>query len=377
VLRSATLSGLPTGPTPHEGRILTDMNPGDRLQTGVWIGLGLAFLGLLWLLGPILAPFLLAALLAYICNPLVVRLEARRLPRTLAVAMVMLLLALLLALLALALLPLLRHEVQQLAQRLPDAIQLFNDRLAPWLARQFGFPVQLDAATLRQFLAENSDSARDLAGRLFASLKIGGLALAGLVANLLLAPVVMFYLLRDWKVLLGRADSLLPRRWHVRALSMLRDVDAVLAEFLRGQLLVMLILAAYYSLGLWLAGVDFALPLGLLTGLLIFIPYVGFVAGLALALVVAALQFQGAGPIIGVLAVFAVGQALESFLLTPFLVGERIGLHPLAVIFALMAFGELFGFFGILLALPASAALLVGLRELRVHYLKSRLYLGD
>lgn len=353
------------------------MNPADRLQTGVWIGLGLAFLWLLWLLGPILAPFLLAGLLAYIGNPLVARLASRRVPRVAAVALVMLLFALLLALLVLTLVPLVRQEALQLAQRLPDGVQLLDARLAPWLERHVGISLQFDAATLRQLLADNADGVRELASRLLASLKIGGLALAGLVANLLLAPVVMFYLMRDWNDLLARAENLLPRRWHARALRMLRDVDAVLAEFLRGQLLVMLLLAAYYSLGLWLAGVDFALPLGLLTGLLIFIPYVGYAMGLVLALLVAALQFQGMGVVVGVAVVYALGQALESFLLTPFLVGERIGLHPLAVIFALMAFGQLFGFFGVLLALPASAALLVGLRELRAHYLKSRLYLGN
>jgi predicted PurR-regulated permease PerM len=154
-------------------------------------------------------------------------------------------------------------------------------------------------------------------------------------------------------------------------------IDAVLAEFMRGQLSVMAALAVFYSLGLWIAGVDYAVPLGLLSGLLGFIPYVGFSTGLALALLVSTLQFQGWPPVIGVAIVFGVGQILESFVLTPWLVGERIGLHPLAVIFALMAFGQLFGFVGILIALPASAALLVGLREVRRLYLASDLYQGD
>ncbi len=362
---------------PHEGRILTDMNPADRLQTAVWIGLGLALLWLLWLLGPILAPFLLAAILAYVFDPLVDRLEAWRLPRTAGVLAVMVLFGLLLALLLLALIPLVRQEAMQLAQRLPDAISLLNGRLAPWLAAHFGIVLQFDVATLRQLLADNGAGVQELGTRLLSSLRIGGLALAGLVANLLLAPVVMFYLLRDGSALLARLDHLIPRAWHDRSLRMLRDIDAVLAEFLRGQISVMLLLALYYSAGLAIAGVEFALPLGFVTGLLIFIPYVGFLSGFALALLVAALQVGGPGALLGTLAVFGIGQLLESFLLTPLLVGKRIGLHPLAVIFALMAFGQLFGFVGVLLALPASAALLVGLRELRGTYLASRFYLGN
>lgn len=352
------------------------MERADRLQTAAWIGFGLAVLWLLWLLSPILAPFLLAAILAYICDPLVDRLENWRVPRSAGVLVVMLLLAALFVLLALALVPLVQQEALQLAERLPQAATMLDEKLAPWLRERFGIEVQFDAATLRQLLSENRDSVEELAKRLIASLKIGGLALIGLLANLLLAPVVMFYLLRDWKEILHRLESLIPLRWHDRSMKMLRDINAVLAEFLRGQISVMLLLAAYYSLGLWLAGVDFALPVGLLTGLLIFIPYVGYAAGLILALLVAALQFEGWGVIAGALIVFGLGQALESFLLTPFLVGERIGLHPLAVIFALMAFGQLFGFFGVLLALPAGAALLVGLRELRTAYLGSRFYQG-
>jgi predicted PurR-regulated permease PerM len=349
----------------------------DRLQALVWIGLGLAILWLLWLLSPILAPFLLAAILAYICDPLVDRLEGWRIPRPAGVLIVMLLLAAAIALLALTLVPLVHREALQLADRLPEAIAVLNERFAPWLRQRFGLDVQFDAAMLRQLLTDNQDGAQELAAKLLASLKIGGMALFGLLANLLLAPVVMFYLLRDWKGILARLENMIPRRWHGKSTQILHDIDAVLAEFLRGQVSVMLLLAIYYCLGLWAAGVDFALPLGLVTGLLVFIPYLGYATGFVLALLVATLQFEGWGVIIGMLLVFGVGQMLESFLLTPFLVGERIGLHPLAVIFALMAFGQLFGFFGVLLALPASAALLVGLREVRAAYLDSTFYRGS
>lgn len=350
--------------------------PTDRLQALAWIAVGLAFLWLLYLLRPILAPFLLAAILAYICSPMVAWLESWRVPRTAGVLLVMLLLAAFMVLLVLILVPLVQKQAAQLYERLPGVIELLNDKVAPWIQARFGTEVHFDLASLRELVAENWESAQGIAARVLQSLRIGGLALVGVVANILLAPVVMFYLLRDWKLILAKLESIIPRQWRDRAVALLAEIDAVMAEFLRGQLSVMLLLAVLYSVGLWIAGVAFALPVGILTGLLVFIPYVGYAAGFILALLVAVLQFAGWGPIIGVLIVYTLGQLIESFVLTPYLVGERIGLHPLAVIFALMAFGQLFGFFGVLLALPASAALLVGLREVRTLYLKSSFYRG-
>lgn len=351
----------------------------DRLQTLLWSGFGLALLWLLYLLGPILTPFLLAGILAYICAPLVETLVRRGLPRMLGVVLVMLIAIALLIGLALILLPLVRDESRLLAERLPDGLALWNEQAAPWLKHNLGLNLRmrLDPASLKKLIADNWENAQDILQSLLPSLKIGGMALLGLLTNLMLAPVVMFYLLLDWHSLLARFDGFVPRPWHAKTRKIAGEIDAVLAEFLRGQISVMLALAAYYSVGLWLAGVSFALPVGLVTGLLIFIPYVGYILGLVLALLVALLQFEGLGPIIGVAVVFGIGQVLESFVLTPRLVGDRIGLHPLAVIFALLAFGQLFGFFGVLLALPASAALLVGLREISTTYLDSRFYRGE
>jgi predicted PurR-regulated permease PerM len=348
----------------------------QRLQTALWIGLGLALLWLITLLGPILTPFLLAGILAYVCNPLVDRLQRLRLPRILAVLAVMLLLMAALVGLLLILTPLLVEEAGVLADRLPDAVAMANERFAPWLRETFGIKLHLDPASLRKLAVDNMGSLQSIAQQVFQSLKIGGVALTGLLVNLMLAPVVMFYLLADWHSLLERIENGIPRAWHDKAVAMAREVDVVLSQFLRGQVLVMLTLAVYYCLALSIADLPSALAIGLLTGLLIFIPYIGFATGFMLAMLVAALQFAGVGPIVAVLAIYGIGQLLESFLLTPYLVGERIGLHPLAVIFALMAFGQLFGFFGVLLALPASAALLVGLRELRTLYLASRFYRG-
>ncbi|MDO8933640.1 MAG: AI-2E family transporter [Rhodocyclaceae bacterium] len=352
------------------------MLPSDRLQAALWIGLGLVFLWLLARLSPILSPFILAAVLAYICNPLVDRLERHGVPRLAGVLAMLALIGGIVATLILILLPLLAEETGIVAERLPEVVALINEKLLPWLRQHYGIRIRLDAEFLRRLATDNWGSVQAIVQKLLESLKIGGVALFGVVANLLLTPVVMFYLLMDWHRLLERIENALPRAWHARTTQMAADVDAVLAEFLRGQIMVMLILAVYYSVALWLADLPSALPVGLLTGLLIFVPYLGFATGLTLALLVAVLQFQGLAPIMAVLVVYGLGQLFESFLLTPFLVGERIGLHPLAVIFALMAFGQLFGFVGVLIALPASAALLVGLREMRALYLGSRFYQG-
>ena len=348
-----------------------------RMQTALWTGLGLCFLGLFYLLAPVLTPFLLAGILAYICNPIVDRLQRVGLPRVLGIAAVLLLLIALVAGLALILVPLLIEEASVLAARLPEGMAVANDKLNPWLLEHFDLRLNFDQEALKKLISDNWGSVEAVGGKLFESLKIGGVALIGLTANLLLAPVVMFYLLLDWRELLRRLDNAIPRPWRSKAVAMAKDIDNVLSQFLRGQILVMLALAIYYSVALSIAGLPSALAIGLLTGLLIFVPYLGFAIGLILALLVATLQFTGLAPIVGVLIVFGIGQVLEGFLLTPFLVGNRIGLHPLAIIFALMAFGQLFGFFGILLALPASAVLLVGLRELRALYLASRFYQGD
>ncbi len=351
----------------------------DRLQTLLWSGSGLALLWLLFALSPILTPFLLGGILAYICAPMVERMERRGAPRAIGVLLVMLLILALLVSLVLILVPLIRDEVQQLAARLPDGVALWNDSVVPWIRQHFGFQLhlKLDPASLQKFFSSHWDNAQNILQGLLPSLKIGGMAVLGILTNLILTPVAMLYLLLDWDILLQRVGNAIPRPWQARALRILGNIDAVLAEFLRGQISVMLLLAIYYSVGLWLAGINFAMPVGILTGLLIFIPYLGYAIGISLALLVALLQFEGMEPLIGVLVVYGIGQVLEGFILTPWLVGKRIGLHPLAVIFALLAFGQLFGFFGVLLALPASATLLVGLREVSALYFASRLYRGD
>jgi predicted PurR-regulated permease PerM len=341
----------------------------------LWIaGAVIAFAALLHWLGDILTPFLIGAIFAYFGSPAVSWGERRRIPRTLGTLLVILLVGLLLAALLLVLIPLIHNETVQVTRRLPELAGRLYAAVTPWLRDTLGIEVQLDLATIKQFIAENVSAAEMVGLKLLAGVKTGGRIVIGLLINLALIPVVMFYLLRDWNRIVAKIDELLPRRWIPRVRRIAREIDGVLAEFLRGQLSVMAVLAVYYSIALWIAGLQFALPIGILTGVLVFIPYVGFGLGLVLGIMAALLQWNGLPGFLAVMAVYGIGQLLENYVLVPWLVGDRIGLHPLAVIFSLLAFGELFGFAGVLMALPASAALLVGLRHLRAEYVSTELY---
>ena len=330
--------------------------------------------GLHWL-GPVLTPFLIGAIFAYLCTPLVERAERRGVPRALGTLAGVLMVSVLTAALFLVLIPLVNAEIVLLSQRLPVLATLFNERVVPWVQEHLGVTLALDLETLRAYMAE-AQRWQQLSRSVLAGVKTGGLFVLSLFVNLALVPVVMFYLLRDWNSILVRVDDLLPRGWRDKVRTIAAEIDGVLAEFLYGQALVMIVLAVYYATGLSLAGLDRALSIGILTGVLVFIPYVGFGLGLVLATVAALLQWAGWPGFLAVLAVYGVGQLLENYVLIPRLIGGRIGLHPLAVIFALLAFGQLFGFVGVLLALPVSAAVLVGLRHLRAAYVASPIYRG-
>jgi predicted PurR-regulated permease PerM len=324
----------------------------------------------------VLTPFIVAAVLAYALHPAVEALAARRLPRLVAVLVVETIAIVLLLALALLLVPVIAKELPLLKQQIPLLAERLNATLAPWLA-QHGIQVSLDAASIRAFVLKTLDAnLEDWAAAAFSSARIGGSMLLALIGNAFLMPVVLFYLLSDWPNLVQRARALIPPSAQPRVLGFFEECDTVLGQYLRGQLLVMAVLAVYYSAALALAGFDLALPVGVFTGLAIFIPYLGFGLGLALALLAAVLQFGGWSGVLAVALIYGVGQVVESLVLTPRLVGERIGLSPLAVIFALLAFGHLFGFVGVLVALPVSALLLVGLRRAQRAYLASRLYQG-
>ena len=354
-----------------------------RTMIALWGAVASVILWLLWQLGAVFTPFVVAAVLAYALTPLVDRLHGRfgrYLPRALVVLVVELVFLLLAAGVLLLIVPIVLKELPLMRVQLPVLLAHASEVLRP-LAAQWGVPLALDRDSVQEFVKTYLSANVELGlGPLLASLKIGGSVALALLGNAVLVPVALFYLLRDWGGLIASLRALVPARLRPQCDSFARDADAVLGEYLRGQLLVMVLLALYYSVALALFGLDLAVPIGVFTGLAIFVPYLGFGLGLLLATIAGVLEFSAAGGVSSALLMVAVvygaGQVLESFFLTPRLVGERIGLHPLAVIFALLAFGQVFGLVGVLVALPVSAVLLVGGRRLRAAYLDSSVYTG-
>jgi predicted PurR-regulated permease PerM len=319
---------------------------------------------LLYLLSPILAPFILAAAMAYLCDPLVDRLEARKLSRTLGTVLVLLGLVLVFVLMALILTPLFQAQARLFMQQIPGLVEWVGNTVLPWFSATFGVDLVRDQAEILAWVRSHVSELTQLT-RYLPKLADSGLALLGFLANLLLVPVVLFYLLRDWDRAVAHLADWLPDRLRPRVESIAREFDAVLSQFVRGQVMVILVMSLFYSLSLWLAGLDYALAVGLVAGILVFVPYLGVVVGVLLGTLAAWAQF---GTLVGLLpiwGVFAVGQLLEGMVITPWLVGEKVGLHPVAVIFALMAFGQLLGFVGVLIAIPAAAVSLVALRHLK------------
>ncbi len=331
--------------------------------------------GLLYLLSPILTPFIVSAFFAYMGDPLVDRLEARNVPRAAGVSIVFTGILSVCLLVLLVLLPLLQQQLVTLLAKLPLYLEYLQKHWVPALVTKLGLDPELfDLASVKTLITEQWQQAGGIAKDFLGSVFSSSLMVLAWLANLVLIPVVTFYLLRDWDIFVGRLRELIPRAWEGDTVKLTVESDAVLSAFLRGQLLVMLALATIYSTGLWMVGLEFALLIGIIAGLVSFVPYLGFIVGAGLATVAAYLQFQELGILLAVVAVFGVGQLLESFVLTPKLVGDRIGLHPVAVIFAVMAGGQLFGFFGILLALPVAAVVMVVLRHVHERYLQSQIY---
>ena len=334
----------------------------------------------LWLLGPVLTPFVVAAVLAYALTPLVNKLDRMgkgRLPRVVAVILVELLFILVALSLVLLIIPIVAKEIPLIREQIPLLADRITTGLTPWLA-QYGIHVSLDVGSLKtlalKYLNANYE---DMFGSLLSSIQLGGSVALAVIGNAVLIPVALFYLLMDWDKFVARILELVPPPMRSSFDSFTDEADSVLGQYLRGQFLVMLVMAVFYAIGLALFGLDLALPIGIFTGLAMFIPYLGFGIGLILAVLAGLLQFASIKAIVMVAVVYGIGQVIESLYFTPRLVGERIGLHPLAVIFALLAFGQVFGFVGVLIALPASAVLLVGIRRVKVRYMTSKLYKGQ
>jgi predicted PurR-regulated permease PerM len=330
---------------------------------------------LLYLLGPVLTPFFLACLFAYLGDPVADRLEKLGLKRGLAVIIVFAALILFGVLLLVFLVPILEQQLETLIGNVPMALDWLQRQILPLLTRWHIAPEHsFDADAIRAVVVghwqELAGYLKDIIGRLTLS---GQMVLEWLL-NLVLVPVLTFYLLRDWDLLLSHLRHLIPRRFEPKVAGLALECNEVLAGFLRGQLLVMLALSGIYILGLWLIGLNVAFSVGLLAGLVSFVPYLGFAVGIAVAGVAAIVQYHSLMAVFYVALVFTAAEAIQGFLLSPLLVGERIGLHPVSVIFAILAGGQLFGFVGVLIGLPVAAVIVVLLRHSRDAYLRSELY---
>jgi predicted PurR-regulated permease PerM len=325
----------------------------------------------IWLLAPVLMPFAVAAMLAYLGDPMANRLERLGIGRTLAVSIVFVVLILIIGASLLLLVPLIARQVENLVENFPRYVEWARDTVLPWLQAKLHLdPKAFDTDRLVAEIKENIGSIGTVIGKLSRS----GFGVVMWLTNLVLIPVVWFYLLRDWDRLVAWIDRMLPRSIEPTIAHLARESDAVLGAFVRGQLLVMLALAIYYGVALTLIGISVGPLIGMVAGLLSFVPYLGFITGFAAAIIASLVQHGDWTHLLMVVGVFVIGQLLEGYVLVPRLVGEKIGLHPVAVIFAVLAGGYLFGFLGVLLALPAASVILVLLRYLAQRYKQSDLY---
>jgi len=331
--------------------------------------IAIALIGwIFWLLAPVLTPFVAAALLAYIGDPLADRLQRLKFPRTIAVVTVFLLTFVGIGLLVLLVLPLMKTQVSAFLSALPEIVTAVEKVWLPRLTDFLGFEANEDVG-FGAFISRYSDMAGSWGATVLLSLSRSGGALATAVISLFLIPILTFYLLRDWDSIIRKFGALVPGRQRETVFRLARETDDALGAFLRGQVLVMFALAVIYSIGLSLVGLKFAIAIGVVAGLVSFVPYLGFVFGIGLAGLTVVLEPEPLLRLAGVVATFSIAQMIEGSVLTPKLVGDRIGLHPVIVIFAVAAGGQLFGFFGVLLALPAAAVLSVLVRFAYTRYL--------
>ena len=345
-------------------------------QMWFWVGGFAVFLGLVYILSSVLTPFIAGLAVAYFLDPLADKLEARFNSRSAATAVILLVFFAVVTAVGIALFPLLQAQVTGLVARIPDGIEAAHNLLDPLVAR---IEAELGAEEIQKL----KDNAGAFAGKavswgldVLQSLFLGGKAIMNTLSLLFIMPIVAFFLLRDWDILVAKVDDLLPRSSQETIREQFREIDATIAGFVRGQATVCLALGTIYATGLTLVGLESGLLIGLATGVLAFVPYVGMVIGLLVAFGVALVQFSDIMSFVMVGAVFAVGQSIDAAFLTPNLVGGRVGLHPVWIIFALMAGGAMFGFVGVLLAVPTASVIGVLVRFGISRYRTSVLYTG-
>ena len=324
----------------------------------------------------LLTTFLAAFILAYVLRPVFTCFLALRAGKTLSAALTVLIGFLGILGLILLFISVLQRELPALRQQLPTWLELTQKSLQPWLdTLAINFDLKKIQEIIQSRISEQlSNNADAIISSGLSTILNSSQSILGSLFGLVLIVFIVFYLVGQWDEFFKKLSPLIPPRWSPLVKQILVEIDQLLSQYLRGQLLVITVLSIYYSVGLYLLGITGALALGLFTGIAIFIPYIGYGVGLILALLSVLLQAETGGSFLAVLTLYIVGQAIESFILTPKLVGEKIGLHPVLVVFALILFGSWFGFFGILLALPMSAIILVFCKHAMQAYQNSAWY---
>lgn len=346
-----------------------------QTQTALWTAVAVVFVLALVKLGPVLTPFILGGIMAYALEPGVRAMTRRHIPRVVSVLLMVTITLLAALAVLLILVPIIQQEFTIIRERFPALVSAVTGEFLPWIKERFGFELKLDTSAIRDWFRDNiKDFGDDVAATVFSYAKSGWGATLQILSLIFLVPVVAVFLLMDWDRMAESVRELVPTRWREQTFSLAEEVDGVFGQYLRGQLKVMLALAAFYSIGLLIAGFELWLPIGVLSGLLIAVPYLGPAIGVGFALIDGMLHMGPLQGLISVAIVYGLGQVLESFFLTPRLVGESIGLHPVAVIFSLLAFGSLFGFVGVVVALPLAAIIAVAMGRVKSAYRDSEFY---
>ncbi len=348
-----------------------------RRQLIFWSATLLVLIALLWLLNEVLLPFVTAMALAYLLDPLVQRIQRLGVSRTVAALVIVAIFLVVVVVLTILLVPVLGNQLSGLIERIPDYVERLRALIAQSSQGWLGTLVGERLPEAQKSLSGAAASAAGWIGTFLASLWSGGKALLSVVSLLVIAPVVTFYLLLDWDRMVAAVDGWLPRHHRETIRSLIGEMDRAIAGFVRGQALCCIILGIFYCVALSLLGLNFALLIGLIAAVLSFIPYVGTVVGLLLASAVAVTQFWPQWLPIGIaIGIFGIGQFFEGNVLQPYLVGKSIGLPPVWLMFSLLAFGYLFGFVGLLVAVPVAAAIGVLARFMLRQYLASPYYTG-
>lgn len=343
----------------------------------IWLSVFVVFCLSVYVLRSVLLPFVAGIIIGYVLDPIADKFQKMGMSRTWATVVVMLLLVLIFFPLLFLLLGIIQGQIADFLSALPNYIAALMKKIEPvFYELQSKFP-DIDAEKIKSYLKGNMSNALKVSAKVIGGVISSGFAFVNIISLLLITPVVAFYMLRDWDTFIGKVNSLLPRRSKASIEQQAREINQIMANFIRGQLSVCVLLGCFYALGLYIVGLDLGIMIGFIAGIISFIPYVGSISGFIVSMCIALAQFDEVGQILSVVGVFVIGQFLEGNFLTPKLVGESVGLHPVWVMFALLAGGVLLGFLGLLIAVPVAAIVGVLVRHAIENYKQSSLYLED